>query len=103
MIISQNLKPCLVFYMATPIYNSSLCIFYRRSPEKRALCWISKERTTAVVLFLIGLMFVATGLYLLVGKIGTIASFPTGCALLVAGLGSLGGSTFLFFRRATNR
>lgn len=88
----------------TPIPDSTLCILHRISAEKEpeTVCQVSKDRTTALVLFLIGIAFIGTGLYLLLAGVGTIPTLSIGCALLAAGSGCFFGGNFLFFKSIYN-
>jgi hypothetical protein len=58
--------------------------------SERVCCNISFQKTAALVVLLIGTLFLVTGIYLLLSGIGTIAATTTGCSLIV------GGSIFLF-------
>jgi len=82
------------------IHEANLCVLYRTSSHQnlKAVCQIPKDRTTALVLFLIGISFIGTGLYLLLGGIGTISSLSMGTISLIAGSGIFFASNFLFFK-----
>ena len=76
-----------------PTPDSLSCIFYKLSADKdkKSLCQAPKDKMLALVLLLIGSLFIATGLYLLLGSIGTIPAIFLGSALLA------GGASFLLF------
>jgi hypothetical protein len=81
-----------------------LCLI--RKPEAdsyKVICGTSVDRATALVLFLIGLSFVFTGLYLLLSGIGTIPCMCFGSGLLIAGAGFIVQSNFNFFKAFNNK
>ncbi len=69
------------------VKNGPLCALIQKdsSDTRQAVCQISNHKATAVVLFLIGAAFIATGLYLTMASVGTISSFSLGCILTVGG------------------
>jgi hypothetical protein len=83
------------------IHEANLCTLYRTTSSqnlKKVLCQVPKDRTTALVLFLIGISFIGTGLYLLLGGVGTISSLSMGSMSLIAGSGIFFASNFFFFK-----
>jgi hypothetical protein len=73
-----------------------LCRILRNSPDgPEILCQVSKERTHALVLSLIGALFLSTGLYLFLSGIGTLASVTAGCFLFIGGVGFLFGALMM--------
>lgn len=60
------------------------------------------EKTAAVILGLIGIAFLATGLYLLIGRIGTIPAITGGTGLLMGGVAILSVALFLASRPRIN-
>lgn len=53
--------------------------------EKKNITKPSQEKVTAFILALIGLAFLATGLYLVLGGTGTLPAFTSGIGLLIGG------------------
>ena len=76
-----------------------LCLIERSgSGEKEILCAATLEKISALVVALIGVSFLASGLYLLLGGIGTIPSFTGGSGLLAGGVAALASVLFCINR-----
>lgn len=61
-----------------------VCLVEKRTlVSKKTVCAVSLNKATLFVLSLIALAFLSSGIYLLVGKIGTIPALTGGSGLLV--------------------
>ena len=69
------------------IAPTHLCLIERtRLGEKESVCAATLEKISALVIALIGIAFLASGLYLLLGRIGTIPALTGGSGLLAGGV-----------------
>ena len=63
------------------------CLIERtRSGQRETVCVVTLEKITALVISLIGIAFLASGLYLLMGTVGTIPALTGGSGLAAGGL-----------------
>ena len=68
------------------VTSINLCRIQRiSSHEKETICEATLEKTSALVMFLIGMAFLASGLYLHLGGIGTIPAITGGTGLIAGG------------------
>lgn len=74
--------------------NVNLCSLHHVE-SKKPILEVKQNVIVSLVLQLIGAAFVVTGLYLMLGGIGTIAAFSGGLFLGVAGLGLIAHSFLL--------
>lgn len=76
-----------------------LCLIERNgSDKKEPVCEVTFDKISALVVTLIGLAFLASGLYLLLGRIGTIPALTGGSGLLAGGVLALGTVLFSMLR-----
>lgn len=79
--------------------STHLCRIERLGASgQERVCEVSSQRITTLVIALIGLALLATGLYLLLGGVGTIPALTGGSGLLAGGVATLAFALFCVCR-----